>query len=1047
MKTLSPPSRTSALRKASAALLLAAFGATCALADIVYVTSLPQNCTSTTACGNIQTDGTYTEVNLTGMSVTGIKGTAVGRPITPTDSRAYLSGITFTDTTGGVDIKPTLAVNSVYQIHYNWNSASGNSATDVVMSATCTGGTLSFTSTPVFQRSFGATTTWNLVGYLTNTTTTPTISFRYQSGHVNASDQCRLLFDCWRFTLNTPCVSVATVGTTGPLATNSTTVSVTGVSSTATNITLYQGTAPGNFTNIGSLAVSSPSATVAVPVTGRLAKGAQVGATQTIGGQEACVPTAGAVVGGGASPKISIAASIRQPGNLTGPIGSNGGGTAADIYWIHATGFPVVGGIQITPSTNWQTIAFYPTDSKYLWNSSGTGFVPDPNQYGAFEGFGIASADATDCGPFQIYFDNFRNGSTVIQDFENESLGQVTVMFNAPSFSGTTSANLLASPNTSAITNYASTGTNSLGVNFQFAGLGSAYWVRLNAAAPSGIKITQNAEVDLTQPILVDVLLLPLGQTVGHALGQVNPTNPYQQTNCPSSSATFGVAVTPPNNTTPSYTYTWQHNGTTISGATAATYTKNSLVSADAGTYSVTVSDGAASATLNSILVVPSVLSIDSPPADNGPMSIGSSAYFQVAASISALCPCGNTPPLTYQWYHNGAIIPGATAADGSYQPANVQLSDAGSYTVVVSNTCAAQTASATAKLYVYDPNVTPINASCTGNSGMLGLYWTNKAASYPPNPSFTGAPVATNYDSQINFNFGTDNFDTTGWTGGAYPNATDFFTIRWVGQVQPYYPNQTYTFYTTSDDGVRLWVNGNLLIDKWVNQGSTTWNGSIALGANPVDVVMEYFENTGAAVAELAWESASVASNVIPASAFCAADPNTGIPPLTTLTAPANNATATLGSAVSLTAGVTVETATVNKVEFYNNATNLLGSVNAPGPYNITDWTPPATGVYNITARTYYNTTHTLNTPSNTLTVNAPPKSSVTISNIVNNMDGTFTIKYGGGAGTQFILVQTPAFNPTRDSWVPVKTNSLTPGSFTVPAAGGNEFYAIESK
>src|ERR1017187_6240266 len=954
MKTLSPPSRTSALRKASAALLLAAFGATCALADIVYVTSLPQNCTSTTACGNIQTDGTYTEVNLTGMSVTGIKGTAVGRPITPTDSRAYLSGITFTDTTGGVDIKPTLAVNSVYQIHYNWNSASGNSATDVVMSATCTGGTLSFTSTPVFQRSFGATTTWNLVGYLTNTTTTPTISFRYLSGHVNASDQCRLLFDCWRFTLNTPCVSVATVGTTGPLATNSTTVSVTGVSSTATNITLYQGTAPGNFTNIGSLAVTSPGATVSVPVTGRLVKGAQVGATQTINGQEACVPTAGTIVGGGASPKILIAASIRQPGNLTGPIGSNGGGTAADIYWIHATGFPVVGGIQITPSTNWQTIAFYPTDSKYLWNSSGTGFVPDPNQYGAFEGFGIASADATDCGPFQIYFDNFRNGSTVIQDFENESLGQVTVMFNAPSFSGTTSANLLASPNTSAITNYASTGTNSLGVNFQFAGLGSAYWVRLNAAAPSGNKVTQNAEVDLTQPILVDVLLLPVGQTVGHALGQVSPTNPYQQTNCPSSSATFGVTVTPPDNTTPSYTYTWQHNGSTILGATAATYTQNSLVSADAGTYSVTVSDGTtATATLNSILVVPSVLTIDSPPADNGPMPIGSSAYFQVAASISALCPCGNTPPLTYQWYHNGKAIAGATSPDGSYAPANVQLSDAGTYTVVVSNTCASQTASATAKLYVYDPNVTPINASCTGNSGMLGLYWTNKAASYPPNPSFPGAPVATNYDSQINFNFGTDNFDTTGWAGGAYPNATDFFTIRWVGQVQPYYPNQTYTFYTTSDAGVRLWVNGNLLIDKWVNQGSTTWNGSIALGVNPVDVVMEYFENTGAAVAELAWESASVASNVIPASAFCAADPNTGIPPLTTLTAPANNATATLGSAVSLTAGLTVETATVNKVEFYNNATNLLGSVNAPGPYNITAWTPPATGVYNITART----------------------------------------------------------------------------------------------
>jgi hypothetical protein len=72
-----------------------------------------------------------------------------------------------------------------------------------------------------------------------------------------------------------------------------------------------------------------------------------------------------------------------------------------------------------------------------------------------------------------------------------------------------------------------------------------------------------------------------------------------------------------------------------------------------------------------------------------------------------------------------------------------------------------------------------------------------------------------------------------------------------------------------------------------------------------------------------------------------------------------------------------------------------------------------------------------------------------VTISNIVNNLDNTVTINYGGGAGTQFILVKSPVV-PTatgnRDNWTSVKTNNASPGSFTNTISGA-WFYSIESK
>jgi hypothetical protein len=58
---------------------------------------------------------------------------------------------------------------------------------------------------------------------------------------------------------------------------------------------------------------------------------------------------------------------------------------------------------------------------------------------------------------------------------------------------------------------------------------------------------------------------------------------------------------------------------------------------------------------------------------------------------------------------------------------------------------------------------------------------------------------------------------------------------------------------FTTTDDGVRLWVSGHLLIDHWRDQPPTSHSGTIYLvGAAPI--AMEYYENGGAASARLTW-------------------------------------------------------------------------------------------------------------------------------------------------------------------------------------------------
>lgn len=116
-----------------------------------------------------------------------------------------------------------------------------------------------------------------------------------------------------------------------------------------------------------------------------------------------------------------------------------------------------------------------------------------------------------------------------------------------------------------------------------------------------------------------------------------------------------------------------------------------------------------------------------------------------------------------------------------------------------------------------------------------------------------------TRIDATVNFDWGTGSPDPS--------IAADTYSVRWTGQVQPQF-SETYTFYARTDDGVRLWVNGSLIIDKWIDQAPTEWSGTIALtGGTKYNLQMEYYENGGGAVAQLSWSSPSQAKQIIPQS------------------------------------------------------------------------------------------------------------------------------------------------------------------------------------
>ena len=128
----------------------------------------------------------------------------------------------------------------------------------------------------------------------------------------------------------------------------------------------------------------------------------------------------------------------------------------------------------------------------------------------------------------------------------------------------------------------------------------------------------------------------------------------------------------------------------------------------------------------------------------------------------------------------------------------------------------------------------------------------------YYDNIDFTNQ-VLTRTDATVDFNWGL---------GSPASNiGNDTFSVRWSGQVEPLY-SETYTFQTTSDDGVRLWVNDQLIVDKFIDQAPTAHTGTISLNAGEkYDIRLEYYERGVGAVAQLAWFSASQSLEIIPRS------------------------------------------------------------------------------------------------------------------------------------------------------------------------------------
>lgn len=176
--------------------------------------------------------------------------------------------------------------------------------------------------------------------------------------------------------------------------------------------------------------------------------------------------------------ELLISLGIRETGTGVddGPIGENGGAPADDIEWVN------LDGQTLTADGTWQLFSFTPASDELTGFAGLTANGALDTDWGTLEHIRIRNT-ADGFTRYNVWIDDITNtdssGAVNFGDFEGFDVGD-EVIFQEPTFSGSTAGHLLAEPSIALVTDtMANTGEQSNGVEFEFVDDDPSRWIRL----------------------------------------------------------------------------------------------------------------------------------------------------------------------------------------------------------------------------------------------------------------------------------------------------------------------------------------------------------------------------------------------------------------------------------------------------------------------------------------------------------------------------------------------------------------------------------------
>jgi hypothetical protein len=218
-------------------------------------------------------------------------------------------------------------------------------------------------------------------------------------------------------------------------------------------------------------------------------------------------------------------------------------------------------------------------------------------------------------------------------------------------------------------------------------------------------------------------------------------------------------------------------------------------------------------------------------------------------ALISAIAKAANEVNLTwtassdnvgvagYQIVRNGAVLTAVSATARAYTDRAVNAGTTYYYTVRAFD--AARNYSALSNSAQVTTPTSTSSGSCPAavTGAFTGCYYNNL--------TLTGAPALVRTDREINFDWGV-----------AVPHSsisTPDFSVRWQGYFN--FDAATYTFNAMSSDGIRIYIDGEPILDRWRDQPAYMYSIRRSLTSGAHLVVVEYYEQTGLSTAHLSWQ------------------------------------------------------------------------------------------------------------------------------------------------------------------------------------------------
>jgi hypothetical protein len=196
-----------------------------------------------------------------------------------------------------------------------------------------------------------------------------------------------------------------------------------------------------------------------------------------------------------------------------------------------------------------------------------------------------------------------------------------------------------------------------------------------------------------------------------------------------------------------------------------------------------------------------------------------------------------NTGVAGYRIMRNGSLL--KSVAGGSLSYIDRTASPATSYIYrIKAYDAAGNVSSASNSVQLTTPAAqTPATCPAPAAGAFTGCYYNDT--------DLSGTPVLTRTDSQIRFDWGT---------ATPAPSITPRnFSVRWQGYFN--FEAAEYTFTSVASDGIRVYVDGQMILDRWRDQPAYIYNVRRTLSAGQHLVTVEYYERTGVAAAHLSWQ------------------------------------------------------------------------------------------------------------------------------------------------------------------------------------------------